>query len=301
MRCFRSHGKLLLTAEYLVLDGAKALALPTTYGQTLKVEEIQESRLHWKSLDPEEHVWFEGFFDLQSKHFDIKNDTAHTLAKLLNEAARLNSDFLSKGHGYSVVTQLDFPQNWGLGSSSTLINNIATWADVDAYELLWNAFSGSGYDIACAQHDSPLLYRVEDRLPTVETISFDPPFKDQLFFVHLNQKQNSREAIAHYRALPKEQLANIIATIDAVTHEILACTTLDSFERLLNHHEKVMGTLLQLQPVKERLFPDFSGSVKSLGAWGGDFVLATGDEHGPAYFRSKGYDTAIPFTEMVLP
>ena len=39
---FYAHGKLLITSEYLVLDGAEALALPTVYGQSLEVETIDE-------------------------------------------------------------------------------------------------------------------------------------------------------------------------------------------------------------------------------------------------------------------
>ena len=35
---FYSNGKLLITGEYLVLDGAKAFALPTKFGQNLIVE-----------------------------------------------------------------------------------------------------------------------------------------------------------------------------------------------------------------------------------------------------------------------
>jgi mevalonate kinase len=38
MQTFYSHGKLLISSEYAVLDGAQALALPTKFGQTLKVE-----------------------------------------------------------------------------------------------------------------------------------------------------------------------------------------------------------------------------------------------------------------------
>ena len=34
-KTFYSNGKLLITGEYVVLDGAKALALPTKYGQNL--------------------------------------------------------------------------------------------------------------------------------------------------------------------------------------------------------------------------------------------------------------------------
>jgi len=36
---FYGNGKLLLSAEYFVLDGAVALALPTKLGQSLHVQE----------------------------------------------------------------------------------------------------------------------------------------------------------------------------------------------------------------------------------------------------------------------
>ena len=61
---FYSHGKLLLTAEYVVLDGAKALALPTKYGQSLTVKTIEPLKLIWKSIDYKGVVWFEDIFDI---------------------------------------------------------------------------------------------------------------------------------------------------------------------------------------------------------------------------------------------
>ena len=44
-----SPGKLLLTSEYVVLDGALALALPTKLGQEFFVEETldHQSRIYW--------------------------------------------------------------------------------------------------------------------------------------------------------------------------------------------------------------------------------------------------------------
>ena len=59
MQEFYSHGKLLLSAEYAVLDGANALALPTKYGQTLKVKPIDTSEIRWKSFDHKGKLWFE--------------------------------------------------------------------------------------------------------------------------------------------------------------------------------------------------------------------------------------------------
>ena len=70
----------------------------------------------------------------------------------------MNPEFLQSEQGFLVKTNLTFPRDWGLGTSSTLINNIAQWAKVDAFQLLWNSFSGSGYDIANAQYNTPILY-----------------------------------------------------------------------------------------------------------------------------------------------
>ena len=51
MQTFNSNGKLLLTGEYLVLDGAKALAVPTIFGQSLSLELIDEAKIIWSSFD----------------------------------------------------------------------------------------------------------------------------------------------------------------------------------------------------------------------------------------------------------
>ena len=65
MKRLYSHGKLLLTGEYVVLDGAQSLAIPTSYGQSLTVKPIDESKLIWKSLDENNNLWFEDIFTIQ--------------------------------------------------------------------------------------------------------------------------------------------------------------------------------------------------------------------------------------------
>lgn len=54
-----SNGKLLLTGEYVVLDGATSLAVPTKFGQDLIVEPIKESQLIWGSFTHTGECWFE--------------------------------------------------------------------------------------------------------------------------------------------------------------------------------------------------------------------------------------------------
>jgi hypothetical protein len=61
-----------------------------------------------------------------------------------------------------------------------------------------------------------------------------------------------------------------------------------------------MSNVLELQTVQEALFDDFHGVIKSLGAWGGDFVLSISKENPTDYFKEKGYKVVIPYQEMIL-
>ena len=131
-------------------------------------------------------------------------ETAKRLQQLLRSAFRSNPAAFSD-KGYTITTKLDFNRKWGLGTSSTLINNLAQWLNIDAYKLLEDSFGGSGYDIAVAGSDLPVTYQITKNGPVAYTADFNPPFKDQLFFVYLNRKQNSREAIAHYRNHPERE------------------------------------------------------------------------------------------------
>jgi len=303
---FYSNGKLLLTGEYVVLDGALSLAVPTKYGQSLTVKEADTAHITWKSYDEKAIIWFERVFKMEElEHISIppfpnyKSGITTNLLKILSEAKKLNPSFLRTHNGYEVESMLDFPRNWGLGSSSTLINNIAQWAEIDAYELLWRTFSGSGYDIACALHNKPILYELKNGVPFVKEAAFNPPFKDQLYFVYLEKKQNSREAIDQYRKQRFDK-GVLISQITEITQEIIDCTTMSGFNTLVTRHEALISEVLNIPTVKESQFQDYEGAIKSLGAWGGDFVLATGDNRTPDYFEQRGYRTVIPYSKMVL-
>ena len=298
MEKFYSHGKLLITAEYAVLDGAKALALPTKLGQSLEVKPIESPEIRWKSFDHNGTLWFETTLQLASFEANVTNETAKRLSECFLAIAKLQPGCFVAHNGFEMHSRLEFPQNWGLGSSSTLINNLAQWAKVDAYKLLAATFGGSGYDIACAQHPYPITFQKNLKSsPKVEKAVFNPSFKDQLFFVHQNQKQNSRDAIAHYNTLKTTQSLDF-SELNALTDALLVATTLEEFEVLMSKHETIVGNLIQHPPIKASHFSDYNGAIKSLGAWGGDFFLATGTEQ--QYFKDKGYNTIIPFKEMVL-
>ncbi|PNQ75228.1 GHMP kinase [Hanstruepera neustonica] len=295
---FYSNGKLLLTGEYLVLDGAKALALPTKYGQHLTIESNNSNSLHWKSYDHNEDIWFETNIKLNNLSSDDSNtDFEKRLIQILKAAIQLNPDFLNAG--CSVETKLTFPKDWGLGSSSTLINNLAIWAQIDPYQLLKLTFGGSGYDIACASNNNPIVYSLKKDGQDIQKVDFNPNFKDNLYFVYLNKKQNSRDAIETYRKNIFYK-PEAISSVNKITESIINCNNLSEFNDLVAQHEEIMGTILKQEPIKNRLFNDFQGAIKSLGAWGGDFILATATENPSAYFQAKGFETVIPFQKMLL-
>ncbi|GAB5552836.1 MAG: GYDIA family GHMP kinase [Saprospiraceae bacterium] len=304
-RTISTHGKLLLTGEYFVLNGALALAIPARYGQQFIIKESASTApIRWESFDHQNQKWFEGYFNLNPLRVKESTDSAvaERLLQIFTALTQLNPESTFLKPGLSFQSYLEFPNNWGLGSSSTLIAALAQWAAVDPYDLLAQTFGGSGYDLACAISDQPLLYQIQKDTRQFVQVPFFPDFHDQLYFVFLNQKQNSREGIQRYRTLvnPSEADRRIVSQL---TLDFLQAKDLKEFEAVMNEHENFVATKLQLPKVKAQKFPDYWGAVKSLGAWGGDFVLATSSKSRDAtvsYFKEKGLETVIPFADMMI-
>lgn len=301
----RANGKLLLTGEYFVLDGATALAIPLRYGQSLKVAtHSQENELHWESRDWDGTVWFNAVYELP--YLGVVNTTdrsvAEMLASIIRDCQRQNPLFLNGARGIAVTTACDFPRTWGLGTSSTLIATMARWAQVDPYPVLRNTLGGSGYDIACAYSESPLLFMLEAGKAVIRQVAYEPVFSENLYFIFLEHKQNSREGISRYREKAKENTA-LIPEISRLTEQVLNADTLEDFEYHIRKHEQIIGQALDFQPVKDRLFADYWGEIKSLGAWGGDFILVTSRKSALEtgnYFAEKGFRTFMPWNDMKL-
>ncbi len=299
---YYSNGKLLLTGEYLVLNGAKSLAVPTKFGQNLEVTSTIGKKINWKSYDADGSTWFEDeifFEEIISKTSFIENKIKTTLVEILHHAYLLNPDFIEKAEGYSIDTKLTFPRLWGLGTSSTLINNLGQWLQIDAFELLKNSFGGSGYDIACAKTNQSIIYHLENEKPFFETVSFNPKFKEHIYFVYLNKKQSSKSAINNY--LNKQfSLDKVKIKIDKITEFISETNDINDFMTALDKHEILLSDVLEQLTIKESLFANFKGTIKSLGAWGGDFVMVVSKENPLFYFNDKGYETILKYEEMIL-
>jgi len=227
---------------------------------------------------------------------------------LLQTARKLNPTFLKNSPGISVSTHLEFPRDWGLGSSSTLIHNVALWAEVNPYELLSLTMGGSGYDIACAGATHPISFVINPgKTPLkIAPITLGKAIQEQSVFVHLNSKQDSKEAISAYlkqKELANFSLKNSLKEINELSVQLARAKNAKQLENYIRLHESFIGNIIQQTPVKERLFKDFKGAVKSLGGWGGDFIMAVSETLSPAeikeYFLEKGYPTSFYYTEMI--
>lgn len=304
---YYGHGKLLLSGEYFVMDGASALALPTTVGQSMRVKykPSYQPTLNWKSFDHSGKIWFESdyeFWHFKPIKLQENNPTQENLSIVLNAVRAQNPHFLRDDLDVMVETKIEFPLEWGLGSSSTFIYNVAQWAYVSPFELLKKTLGGSGYDIACAQAMGPILFRKVEGKPQWETAAFNPVFKDQLYFLYLGQKQNSGKEVLKYkeRMIPgKEQ---IVSDLSLLTREMLFARELATFNKVIQTHEDIIAKALGYEKIKDKYFSNYWGEVKSLGAWGGDFALITSDRDPSEtrdYFSDKGFTTLIPFGEIV--
>ena len=303
MRTYRANGKLLLTGEYLVLKGALALALPTKMGQSLMVRLSQcgSPTIQWTAYKPD-GPWFSAEFQKDAFEIISTDDQpkAEKLTQILKAVQELNPIAFAQGQHFE--THLDFNPEWGLGSSSTLIANLAQWAEINPYSLLMATFGGSGYDIACAMLPHPLFYKLKDNKPLVAKANFDPPFADHLFFVYQGHKQQSSKEVAKFNSRSQdEKFQEDIETISKLTQALPTITKLDDFCNLMFLHETVLSRCLDKDPVQAQ-FPGFEGTLKSLGAWGGDFLLAATPwsyDKVVNYFKDKGLDTVFNYHDII--
>ena len=296
MTHFRANGKLLLTAEYSVLRGALALALPTRQGQTLHIAPSGDDKLHWVSKEENGNEWFSAVF--QTDYSILKTSdsaTAEALLKILKAAMALNPKF--NPFGFTATTKAEFNRAWGFGSSSSLVALVAQWAEVDALDLFFACQTGSGYDIAAGLNDGPILYELhKNQKATITQTNFHPPFADELAFVYLDKKQKSDKEVARFSERVTTQAQ--INEISEITQKIVACQNLSDFENLLQQHERITSEMIGQTPIQQNLFADYPGVVKSLGAWGGDFVLATRAANAQSYFPRRGYSTVLSWREL---
>jgi mevalonate kinase len=270
MSRFRSSGKLLLSGEYWVLHGAEALAIATEKGQTLHYEEA-DCELHWVAKDHEGSVWM-----------DCAANQDPYLARILSAVQKLNGNLPHRGR---VSTQLEFNRNWGWGSSSSLIDLIAQWTGLDPMELHFETSEGSGFDVACARAGGAIAYQKTGPRSAVWNNVASAHWPHEHFgLVYLGGKQDSQREVAKIR---REPLASELDAISALSRQLASSSNAEDWMQGIDELEDRTASWLQMERVQKR-FPGVRATIKSLGAWGGDFALAVAqDPEDLAYFSLK--------------
>jgi len=298
----RANGKFLLSAEYVVLDGAWAMALPLKWGQTLHIEPYQGDFCLIESRETNQDVWFKATFHPGTGLVMESNreDVAQKLEQLLSAIPpTIKRQFLKSK---KLVFQADFNRSWGLGSSSTLVSLLSQYLKQNPYALLRQSFGGSGYDIACATALQPIMYRIDrPDFPSVQPFSLDPDLLKQMHFFYLGHKAQSSDAIRHYRALSLAERQKAATEISEISLHMQRQQTVSEWTLALNRHNQILQKLLQ-QPDPCRAFSGAPGALKPMGAWGGDFMLGLGPaEPWQQYAQKQGLLPCWNAAQAMLP
>lgn len=295
MQEYFAPGKLLLTGEYSVLNGAKALSVPTRLGQKLRVyPDATHEALNWQAFDNQGQIWLSITFaeDLSLvKTNDAKK--AESLQKILQVAKQLGAQL---PFNCNVETHLEFNRQWGLGSSSTLIDLVSQWLKVPSLTLFFKTLTGSGYDVATAQAKQSILYQLQGPAQAQWKKVQLPACVTESHFMYLGQKQNSAQEVQRFKN--RNVRPAQIEAISALSQQILTAKSPKSLQALVKEHESVTASIIGITPIQHRLFPEFKGTVKSLGAWGGDFVWLLGLGHQIDYFKALGYKQIFTFNKL---
>lgn len=299
-----SNGNLIISGEYFVLQGAKALAVPLKFGQSMKVDcfENGQNAIYWESNEMGK-AWFKA--ELTCEDLDIAScsdsEIAIKLQKILKAIQHIKPGLFSKKMTYKILCDIHFNRNWGWGSSSTLIANLANWAGIDPFKLNKLVSSGSGYDIAASLSPTPVFYQVTDQLRLTVPVVFNPGFREFISFVYLGKKQSTESSIERNIESVKKNL-NMIPVINDLTEKLAVEENMEKFIKSIAEHEKIISTTLHMMRIKEKYFSDLEGEIKSLGAWGGDFAMVVSPLNRTRikrYFKEKGLDTLFGFDEIV--
>ena len=206
----------MLTGEYAVLDGRSPWpCLPKRAKMTVKAH--RGTDLVWQSYDHEGKVWFESEISIYDFSAVKTTDQAVSdkLKKYLKNAVRLNCEFLDKWNAYKIETFLEFPRDWGLGSSSTPDPPDCGWAEIMPLELYLKCENGSGYDVACAGAKGPIEFINSPEEVSYTPVDFKPSFADQLF---LCTWARNRAAMMASRPISKRlKTKNLVKTISDIT------------------------------------------------------------------------------------
>ena len=262
---------------------------------TISTLENSPFQIEWRGYDVEDELWINAALPYQQ---EVSPEIVR-LQQILKAVESLNPELFYQ-RNFNIQTFLEFPNNWGLGTSSTLISLLSQWAEVNPFELLDKTFGGSGYDIACATAETPIVYQRNGNQTKWLDVGLSESWTNNAYFIFLEEKKNSRDAIKHYKSIDNTE--SVVDQINNITDNLVETRKVEDAIALLEAHEECMSAILQIPSINKSRFSDFNGVCKSLGGWGGDFIMAVSNEEDSyikEYFKNKGLHTVLTFNEMI--
>ena len=298
---FYASGKLLLFGEYLVLRGSRSIAMPLRFGQSLNITPHDSANILWECYEKEK-CWLRIEFSPGLEILQSPDEQKAIVVKRLLQWIRQEKPSL-KIEGLHFRFDIDFDRNYGLGTSSTFLSLLSQWSGANPYLLQEHSFPGSGFDIAAATATGPFVYQLQTPNNT-SGISITPfqlheNISSRLLFVFTGKKQNSLREVSTFSALNISPAQT--GTMNTIVEEVLRCTGIEAFERLMLQSESLLREILKRATVKEKRFADYPFAIKSLGAWGGDFIMAAFRDETLArtYFHEKGMYPIFNYRQLI--
>lgn len=290
---FVANTKFLLTSEYLVLDDVPGLAIPLSYSQTMTYKKRDDNVI---SLTAYDHTW-------AIRYSQQRLTNTITWDDLASQCLFFLSTHWYISWWYDFVTQIDFPRERWLGTSSTLISLFAQQSWCDPFLLYNNVCTGSGYDVACAQATSPLIY---NRNPlSLKPISLSSSITDHIFFIYSNKKQTSNTEVQSYRTLYPDGIdKNNKKIFSDLIHELISHQDLATRSHLLTTHDTLLSAILHRPRLTDQL-PRTQDLwvIKPLWARWWDFFLLLSDQkpdHIKNTCKEHGHDVCFSRDEIIV-
>lgn len=292
---YSASGKLLLFGEYLVLRGANCFAIPLSFKQDLRIAPITDNKLIWEAFDGGK-IWLRIEFDSELNILSTNDENKAVPIQKLLQLIRIKRRYLKLTRLHVQFT-INFSRQFGFGTSSTLISLMSQWTYLDPYYLLLQSFGGSGFDVAAATADGPFTYSIEKRFISKHTIA--PQIRANLLFVYIGQKQKSVTEVNSFKN--KEVTPKQLEQMNYIVQQATTCLSIEKWEMLMDESETLLSSILHQSKVKDKLFDDYPFSIKSLGAWGGDFIMATcrDIDEAKSYFENKGLYIYYTYDEII--
>jgi len=283
MRSYFAPGKIMLTGEYLVMNGFDCLAVPTKLGQWMHIWEFEtpdglSDFIMYQAKDNSENVWFETKILLPNFELvdpaQVENIQVNRLVGILKMT---DTEFWQEGKSYRIETVLEFDRNSGLGSSSTLVKLFSDYLNIDPLKIQFDIFGGSGYDVAIAKFQKPLIYWLTEDDSHWKYWKLDGSLTENWHVVFYGQKMDSRASLSGV-----QEALNDIAEDDFYTAQFdkilgmsKSATDMISLESSLEMYQMLLAQALFLPTTYDLLGikPVNKGLCKWLGAWGGDMLL----------------------------